>query len=117
MSEVRSVKIFEVILARKECIGLKEMPSELLNWVLGDDLYDNRDIEGVIKFYEEPIVFTGCANSILICCCIGRSVAYDWLDKSWHHYSGNNLLQAHEHFKWYYQDLYGSNNCLSLCAP
>ena len=117
MSEARSVKIFEVIIARKECIRLTKMRSELLNWVLGDDLYDNCDIEGVINYYEEPVVATGCANSILICYCIGRSVAYSLLDKSWHQYSDNNLLQAHKHFERYYQDLYGSNNCLSLCAP
>lgn len=113
-SEVPSVKIFEVILARKECIRFTEMPSDLLNWVLGDDLYDNCDIEGVVQFYEEAIVPTGCANSILICSCIGRSVAYSLLDKSWYLYSDSNLLQTHEHFSWYYQDLYGTSNCLSL---
>lgn len=116
-SEVRSVKISEVILARKECIQFMEMPSELLNWVLGDDLYDNCDVEDVIDFYEKPIVATGCANSILICSCMGRSVAFSLLDMTWHYYSDNSLVQVLEHFNWYYQDLYGSNYCFSFCAP
>jgi len=117
VSQVRSLKIFEVILARKECVRFTEMPSELLNWVLGDDLYDNCDIDGDVEFFEEAIVSTGCANSILIYSCTGRSVAYSLLDKSWHLYSDRNLLQAHKLFKWVYHDLHGSNNCLSLCAP
>lgn len=118
--DVRSIKIFEVSLANKECIECVEIPSNLLRWVLGYDVY-NREIERVIDAYEEPIVATGCASSILFCSCIGRSLGYNLLKKTWQRYPDNKILQARENFTDQdhpgYQKLYCSNYCPSLCAP
>lgn len=113
MSEKCDVDIVEFILARQECIKLSELPAELLSWVLGDDFYRG----DVWNEPEEPFIATACANSILLYSFVGRSLAYDLSNGTWHKYPDNSLSEAQKQFREDYQELYGSNHCLSLCAP
>lgn len=116
--DVRSIKIFEVILASKECIECTEISSELLEWVLGDDLSTAAagcDIAGVMEFYDGPVVAIGCASSILFCSCSGRSMAYNLVEKRWYKYPDNDkILEARDYFLGFHQEFYCRNYCLSL---
>lgn len=107
-SEEEILEIFEIVMERKgqkgrKSVRLATMPSDLLSLVLGEEYYR-----------DEPFVAVGCANSILICWVTGWSVAYDLTKKAWDEYPRNKLWKA---LRTPYEQVCGSNYCLSLCAP
>lgn len=111
-TEFRSVEIFEVHPVQRKCIKCAEMPRKFLAWLYGDDL----DAGYALTRHVEPVMSTGCASSIMICSCVGRCVGYDLVEKSWHLYSDNNLLQVFKKsFKHSCPNLFSSSFCLSFC--
>lgn len=104
-----SIEISEIILARRDPIPLTEMSDELMSLDIGDEILFG------------PFVAIRCANCILICAITGQSVAYSLSYQSWDHaYPHNNLWKAlcmsNEHYQES-EEVYGSNYCISLCAP
>lgn len=116
----RSIEIFEVDLASQECTRVSVMPRKVVKWLYCCDRKDWDFVSGVInRSFLKPVVSTGCTSSVVISSCVGRSAGYNLVDRCWHQYSDNRLLQARDRDnprRWM-KFLFSSSGCLSLCPP